>query len=207
MRTSKTLSRDRVDSPEVGARIQKALALVPSVVGQMCGRRTVHANGDDMTSFGNEGRSSRGAPTIPVAARRSSTGPGSRSARRSSTVSARRAVSRADSTRSSAVEAANWAYEGTTLRSPAPPPPGSAGAAEARIGDRLAAMATAYAAGMLLVSDDGILGSLRDARGTPEDELAREELKARIAGRRVGDPCPLRRGRRGSRRSAIPSGA
>ena len=41
-------------------------------------------------------------------------------------------------------------------------------------------MATAYATGVLLANDDETLNSLRDSRGTPEDELAREELKARI---------------------------
>ena len=55
MRTSKSLSRKQVDSPEVGARVHTALALVRGVVRQMDKRQTLHASRDDMRSFGNEG--------------------------------------------------------------------------------------------------------------------------------------------------------
>jgi RNA polymerase sigma factor for flagellar operon FliA len=41
-------------------------------------------------------------------------------------------------------------------------------------------MATAYATGMMMVRDEETLESLRDVRGTPEEELAREELKASV---------------------------
>jgi RNA polymerase sigma factor (sigma-70 family) len=170
-----------VDSPEVGARIRTALALVSSVLREMDVRQTVHASKDDLKSFGNEGALVAGRTYDPNAGRTFEHWV--RLKIRAAIVDGLRVqggLPRGLYARLRAIEAANWAHDGMTFRDPASPPPGSAGAAEAPIGDRLAAMATAYAARALLASDDETLNSLRDARGTPEDELAREELKARI---------------------------
>jgi RNA polymerase sigma factor FliA len=182
MRTSKSLSRKQVDSPEVGARVHAALALVPSVVRQIDKRQALHASRDDMKSFGNEGAlvagrtyDSRRGATFEHWARlkiRAAIVDGLR---------AQGALPRGIYARLRAIEAANRAREGgKTFRDPASAHPGTARAADARISDWLAAMASAYAVGMLLANDDTTLNSLHDPGGTPEDELARKELKARI---------------------------
>jgi RNA polymerase sigma factor FliA len=174
-------SRDEEDSPEVAARVQAALKLVPFIVKQMKEQFVPRARGDDLGSFGNEGalvaaRSFEADRGVPFD--------------RWATLKIRGAIIdglrvQADLPRRlydqlRALEAVNWAQEGMALDDAGASPPGSAGAADAHLSDRLAAMAAAYAAGSLMARDDKTLESLRDSRATPEEELAREQLKAAV---------------------------
>ena len=174
-------SPDETDSSEVIERLQVALKLVPIIVWQLKEHLAAHARRDDLTSYGNEG--------ALVAARTYDADQGVRFERWASmkirgtiidTLRVQTDLPRRLYDRLRALEAANWAAEGLAFDDAGSAPPGSAGAADARISDRLVAMATAYAAGALLTADDDRLESLQDARGTPEEELAREQLRAQI---------------------------
>jgi RNA polymerase sigma factor for flagellar operon FliA len=168
------------DSPEVRARISAALALVPAVVDQTSALIFTRSRKDDLTSYANEG--------ALTAARSYDAGYGV-PFNHWATLKIRGAIVdglRAESTLSRrlhqqlrAIEAAIWAHEGSVLDE-AGSDSTTAEAADARIGDRLAAMASAYAAGALLARDRETLESIEDPRGTPEEELAREETKAFI---------------------------
>jgi RNA polymerase sigma factor for flagellar operon FliA len=173
-------SSEAIDPPHVRALIEAALALVPQVVAQLRGLHVVRANDDDLRSYGNEGAlaagrtydADHGVPFNRWASLKI----------RGAIIDGLRAdsqLSRRMHARLRALEAANWTNEGMVLEE-ATSTPGSAGAADACITDRLAAMATAYATGMMMVRDEETLESLRDVRGTPEEELAREELKASV---------------------------
>ncbi len=173
--------RNEPDSPEVSARIQVALTLVPRIVRDAKKSLVGHARSDDLTSFGNEG--------ALIAARTYDADlgvPFDRWARlkiRGAIFDRLRVeadLPRRLYRRLRALEAVHSAEEGMMLDDPGSPPPESAGAADARIRDRLAAMATAYAAGTLMARDTETLGALQDPQGTPEDELAREQMKAAI---------------------------
>ena len=140
-----------------------------------------HARKDDLTSYGNEGAllaartydAGRGVPFDRWAALKI----------RGAIIDGLRAESdlpRRLYRKLRALEAVNWAQEGIGLDDATGAPAGCAVAADARIGDRLAAMATAYAAGALLSRDRATLEAIEDERGTPEEELAREELKAAV---------------------------
>lgn len=79
-----------------------------------------------------------------------------------------------------AIEAAILAEEGTARDDGEESTRGTAEAADGWITDRLAAIATAYASGILLARGEETLESIEDTRGTPEQEVAREELKAAV---------------------------
>jgi RNA polymerase sigma factor FliA len=166
------------DSPEVRAQISAALALVPAIVDQMSALTFNRSRKEDLTSYAHEGaltaaRSYDAGYVVPF--------------NRWAALKIRGAIIdglRAESSLSRrlhhqlrAIEAAIWAHEGSVLDE-AGSESATAEAADARIGDRLAAMATAYAAGTLLTRDRDTLESIEDPRGTPEEELAREETKA-----------------------------
>jgi RNA polymerase sigma factor for flagellar operon FliA len=177
----RTMSPRDEDSPEVSARIHTALALVAPIVAQMKQHLVAHARKDDLGSFGNEGALAAGRtfdPDLGVPFERWAT-----LKIRGAIIDGLRVqadLPRRLYARIRALEALNSAQEGMAHEDAGAAPPGSAAAADARIADRLAAMATAYAAGALLASDDATLESLRDSRGTPEEQLAREELRAAI---------------------------
>jgi RNA polymerase sigma factor for flagellar operon FliA len=181
MTSSMPPSRDEVDSPEVAARVQSALVLVRIVVHQMKSELALHARIDDLTSYGNEG--------ALVAARTYDVDQGV-SFDRWATLKIRGAIidglrvqtdlPRRLYERLRALDAVNWTQEGIVLDDAGSPPPGSAQAADQRIEDRLAAMATAYAARVFMANDQETLEALRDSRGTPEEELAREQLRAAV---------------------------
>jgi RNA polymerase sigma factor for flagellar operon FliA len=169
------------DSPEVSHRIQAALKLVSRVVWEMKDRLAAHARADDLTSFGNEGALLAGRTFdpdfgVPLES-------WARMKIRQAIIDGLRV--QADLPRRMykqlrALEAAHAAAEGLLLDEAGSPPPGSAAAADARIGDRLAAMAAAYAAGTLMARDPATMDALADGRGSAEEELAREELKAKV---------------------------
>jgi RNA polymerase sigma factor for flagellar operon FliA len=173
--------RDEVDSPEVSARIHTALAIVPVVVRQMKAQLASHARADDLTSLGNEGALTAARTFDPdqgVAFER-----WARLKIHGAIIDGLRVqadLPRRLYDRLRALEAANWAHEGLVLDDAGAAPPGSAGAADAKIKDRLAAMATAYAAHIFRTSDAQTRDALRDPHPTPEDEVAREELKAAV---------------------------
>lgn len=174
-------SRDEADSPDVSARVQAALTLVPLLVAEMRRHLAAHARKDDLTSFANEGALRAGRTyDVDQGVRFDAW---ARVKIRGAILDGLRVqadLPRRLYGRLRALEAANQAEEGMLLDEPGAAPPGSAGAADARIADRLAAMATAYAAGALMARDEETLDTLQDVRGTPEDELAREQLKASI---------------------------
>ena len=166
------------ESPEVRARIDAALALVPVIVERL--PRLPFARGarkDDLRSYANEGALSAGRSYDP-----SHGVPFDRWA----TLNIRRALVeglRAESMLSRRLKERLRAIDAAIdARAPekAESIPGTALAADARVTDRLAAMATAYAAGILMTRDQATLESIEDTRGTPEDELARHELKAAV---------------------------
>ncbi len=174
-------SRDAEDSPEVLARLDTAIALVPRLAQYLKEHLAPHARRDDLQSYGNEG--------ALAAARTFDPGQGVPFERwaalkiRGAILDALRVetdLPRRLYRRLRALEAENAAQEGLALDDAGTAPPGSAAAADARISDRLAAMATAYAAGSLMVRGDETLESLKDGRDTPEEEVAREELRAAI---------------------------
>jgi RNA polymerase sigma factor for flagellar operon FliA len=169
------------DSPEVTALVQTALGIVPLVVWDMKSHLSSHTRQDDLTSFGNEGALLAGRTYDPGYGV-----PFERWAR----IKIRQAIfdglrvqsdlPRRLYQRLRALEAAHSAEEGLILDAAGTAPPGSAAAADARISDRLAAMATAYAAGSLMARDDTTLGKVADPHESAEQELAREELKAQV---------------------------
>ncbi|MGO8994490.1 MAG: sigma-70 family RNA polymerase sigma factor [Polyangiaceae bacterium] len=170
----------REDPPDVRARIEVALALVPAIVEQLRAMLFARARRDDLTSYANEG--------ALTAARTYDAGfgvPFNRWASlriRGSIVDGLRAdaeLPRRLHERLRALAAASSAHEGCVLDDAGSPVDNAAGA-DAKIGDRLAAMATAYAAGVLMARDDETLESIRDLRGTPEEELSRAQLKAAV---------------------------
>ena len=85
-------------------------------------------------------------------------------------------------------DAVHVGHEGSALGDGGSALAGGAAAADSRLDDRLATMATAYAAGALFASDDATLGSLADTRGTPEEQLGRERLRAAIRVAIAGRP-------------------
>jgi RNA polymerase sigma factor for flagellar operon FliA len=171
---------DTRDPPEVRARITEALTFVPMVIQQLRKVRFSRDRRDDLVSFGNEGAlsaartydASQGVPFKRWATIRI----------RGALVDGLRAhgeLSRRLHEQLRALEAANWADEGMALGEGGSTP-ASAAAADARLTDRLAAMATAYAAGMLTTRDEDVLEAVHDGRGTPEEEVARAELEAAV---------------------------
>jgi RNA polymerase sigma factor for flagellar operon FliA len=173
--------RDEEDSPEVLARLEVALALVPRIASQMRENLAPHARRDDLQSYGNEG--------ALAAARTFDAGLGVPFDRwailkiRGSIVDALRTetdLPRRLYTRLRALDALNTTQEGLALDEALSAPPGSAVAADARLSDRLAAMATAYAAGSLMVRGEAALAMIRDEGESPEEELQREQLKATL---------------------------
>jgi RNA polymerase sigma factor for flagellar operon FliA len=169
------------DSPEVRERIEQALALVAQVVGMLKTHLSGRARRDDLTSYGNEG--------ALAAARTYDAGHGvpfaswARIRIRGAIIDGLRTeadLPRRLYDRLRAIEAASFAHEGLELDDAGMVAPLSPQAADARIEDRLTAMATAYAAGLLMARDKETLETIEDGRGTPEEELAREELKATI---------------------------
>jgi RNA polymerase sigma factor FliA len=170
------------DSPEVRERIRAALALVPMIVDQMSALLFGKARRDDLTSYANEGALTAGRTYDP--------GYGLWFERwaalkiRGAIIDGLRGESslpRRLHQQLRAIEAALWAHEGSVLDQ-AGSTAASAEAADACIDDRLAAMAAAYATGALLSRDQATLEAIEDERGTPEEELAREELKAAVRG-------------------------
>jgi RNA polymerase sigma factor for flagellar operon FliA len=87
-----------------------------------------------------------------------------------------------------ALEAVNLVQEGLAQDDGPSAPAGSAAAADARLDDRLAAMATAYTAGTLIARGEARLRSLRDSRDSPEEQLGREQLRAAIRVAVAGRP-------------------
>jgi RNA polymerase sigma factor for flagellar operon FliA len=181
MTSSMPPSRDELDSPEVSARIQTALVQGRIVVFQMKKELAPHARADDLTSFANEG--------ALLAARSYDPDQGVAFDRwaalkiRGAILDGLRAqadLPRRLYERLRALDAVNWLQEGMALDDAASPPPGSAEFADQRIEDRLASMATAYAARAFMASDNQTLESIRDPQGNPEEELAYQELLAAV---------------------------
>jgi len=174
-------ARDEIDSPEVAARIQAGGVLARVVVHQMKTELALHARIDDLTSFANEGGL--------VAARSYDPDQGV-SFDRWASLKIRGAIidglriqtdlPRRLYARLRALDAVNWTQEGIVLDEAASPPPGSAQIADQRLDDRLAAMATAYAAGAFMARGDQTLDALQDTRETPEEELAHQQLQAAV---------------------------
>jgi RNA polymerase sigma factor FliA len=166
------------EHPEVTARIGAALALVPAIVRQMTALLFVRvARKDDLVSYANEGAltagrsydATYGVPFNRWAALKI----------RGAIIDGLRGdsiLSRRMHARLRAIGAALLTHEGAVWTE-GEPAPASGEAADVCITDRLAAMATAYAAGTLLARDEQTLQSLEDPRGTPEEELARRQLK------------------------------
>jgi RNA polymerase sigma factor FliA len=172
---------DDTDPPEVRALIDEALTLVPTVVRMLQGHLAGRAQREDLASYGNEG--------ALIAARTYDAGYGVPFQRwailkiRAAMIDALRSeadLPRRLYERLRALDAAGSVAEGIALDDAGAAPPGSAAAADARMGDRLAAMATAYAAGLLMARDSKTLESIQDVGLIPDEELAREELKAAI---------------------------
>jgi RNA polymerase sigma factor for flagellar operon FliA len=169
-----------VDSPDVRARLDEALRLVPLVAESLRALFNMRVSLDDLSSYGNEGAlvAARGfnpdeGTSFAHWARMKIRGAILDGLRASSTLSRRMHE------RLRAIEAAAAAHEGALLDSPRSTPASSA-TADALLSDRLAAMATAYAAGTLLCRDQGTLEAIEDPGATPEEELARAELKAAV---------------------------
>ena len=159
----------RADSPEVRARIDAALKLVPAIVEQMRAVLFGRARRDDLTSYGNEGALSAGRTYdhrcgVPF------NHWGALKIRGAilDGVRADSALSRRLRERLRAVEAAIWAREGIDLDEGGSIPTSAAGA-DVCITSRLAAMATAYAAGALLARRS----SVRTGRSPPSGRSVR----------------------------------
>jgi RNA polymerase sigma factor for flagellar operon FliA len=162
------------------AHIQAGLRLVPPIVGRM-EKHLDRARKDDLRSFGNEGALVAGRTYDPAFGV-----PFNRWA----TLKIRGAIfdglrGEADlprrlHARIRALLAANSAQEGFADDDGGAAPLLSAAAADARLDDRLASIATAYAAGALFARGDPTLGSLADGGPTPEEELENEQLTAAI---------------------------
>jgi len=180
-------SRAEEDSPEVAARIQSGLRLVPPIVAQM-ERHLARARKDDLTSFGNEGALVAGRTYDPDFGVPFSWW---------ATLKIRGAIldglrDEADLPRRlyarlRALEALNFVQGGLAPNDGRSAPAGSAAAADARLEDRLAAMATAYAAGALIARGDATR-SLMDSCDSPEEQLGREQLRAAIRVAIAGRP-------------------
>jgi RNA polymerase sigma factor FliA len=170
------------DPPDVRARIRAGLALVPSIVEQMPRLRLADAvKKDELRSYANKGAvaagrsydASYGVPFDRWAALKI----------RGAVLDGLRGESvlpRRMHERLRAVGAAILADKGTARDEGEESPRGSADDADGLIADRLAAMATAYASGILLAREEETLESIEDTRETPEHEVAREELKAAV---------------------------
>jgi RNA polymerase sigma factor for flagellar operon FliA len=168
-------------SSDVEQRIDEALRLVPMIVTQMKEHLNMQARRDDLTSFANEGAlragrtfdPERGVPFVRWATLkiRGAIVDGLRVDGSFS----RRFYMEIRAFEARTVTREERAHEGGEL-----PRSSDAGAADVRLGGTLAAIATAYAMGCFMASDDATLESLQDHRDSPEEELAHEELKAAV---------------------------
>jgi RNA polymerase sigma factor for flagellar operon FliA len=180
MSTGSDVTKAVNDSKEVRALMHVAIGLVPAIVESVRARVTSRLDHGELRSFGNEG--------AVVAARTYDAALGTAftwwaSLRiRAAIVDGLRATGtlpRSLVRRLRAIEAANGTSLGLRLHHAGSTPYG-ARAADARISDHLAAMATAYAAGSLFASNDGFIHDIQDERESPEEHAEREELRAAV---------------------------
>jgi RNA polymerase sigma factor for flagellar operon FliA len=168
---------DAPDSPEVLARVEEAVALVRSIARQLRrllgGALTI----DELASFGHEGAltaarkfdATRGVPytrwaTLKV---RGAILDGLRT---------HGAIPRRHYRRLKSLAAMNEINLGAAEQDSAPPP-SSPEAADERIGMRLGALGASLALSEIFTSDEETVEGIPDERGTPEDEMLRDELR------------------------------
>jgi RNA polymerase sigma factor for flagellar operon FliA len=172
--------RHEADPPEVRARIDEGLALVPIVVRQLRASLPSVVDIDDLESHAREGAllaarsfdDSRGVPFRRWASLRI----------RGATIDGVRRqgdLPRRLYDRLRELEAANQVEE-ALVEEDGSAPPATPEAADARLGDYLATMATALASGSLMVRDSPELRSLADDAEPADELLAREELRQAV---------------------------
>jgi RNA polymerase sigma factor for flagellar operon FliA len=172
--------RHEADSPEVLARIEDGLALVPIVVRQLRANLAAIVDMEDLESHAREGAllaarsydESRGVPFRRWASLRI----------RGATIDGVRRqadVPRRLYDRLRDLEAANQVEE-ALLEEDGSAPPSSPEAADARLNDYLSAMATALATGSMMVRDGEELAKIPDDRELADEQLAREELRQAV---------------------------
>jgi RNA polymerase sigma factor for flagellar operon FliA len=168
--------RPEADSPEVLARLHEALTLAAIVVKQAPASLQRRMGVDELEAYAREGallaaRSFDPSREVPF--------------RRWASIRMRGAV--LDGVRRSgnlprrmretlrSVEA-SLAVEETMAEEDAAAPPSTPEAADARLDDYLAVMATALASGELFTNDPEVLQAIEDESPSPEDRALREEL-------------------------------
>jgi RNA polymerase sigma factor for flagellar operon FliA len=169
-----------LSTPEMRARFDEALRLVPQIIGYLRSQLGVRAREDDMRSYASEGaltaaRTFDAEAGVPFAQ-------WAKLKMRGAVLDGLRAdaeLPRAMHEQLRALDRAGSTHEGTVLEAAASPP-GSATAADALLSDRLAAMATAYAAGLLLKHGSEADDTMVDPHANPEEEVAREQLNAAV---------------------------
>jgi RNA polymerase sigma factor for flagellar operon FliA len=180
MSTSMIQGAPEHDPPEVIALVAEAMPLVDPIVRQLRTLFAISVEQDDLVALGYQGaliaaRTFDKVRYVPFD--------------RWATVKIRGAIidglrreaqmSRRLHARLRGLAAANDAEEGL-LDEGASSPPSSPEAADERLTDYLAAIATSMAAGTMMISDAEVLDAIEDERGTVEDETIREELKAYV---------------------------
>jgi RNA polymerase sigma factor for flagellar operon FliA len=172
--------RHEADSPAVLARIEEGIALVPIVVRQLRANLASMIDLEDLESHAREGAllaarsfdESRGVPFRRWASLRI----------RGATIDGIRRqgdVPRRMYDRLRELEAANHIEE-TLLEEDGSAPPSSPEGADARLDDYLSAMATALAAGTILVRESDELNKIADDREPADELLAREQLRQAV---------------------------
>jgi RNA polymerase sigma factor for flagellar operon FliA len=168
------------DAHDVLARIELAFALIPAVVRQVKRDLALGMPDDELTSFGSEGALSAGRTFDP-----SHGVPFERWAAlkiRGKVLDGLRThapLPRRSYQQLRALLAEHHTAEGI-IEEDSVSSSESADAADLRLSSRLATLATAMALGTLFASDPEILDGIEDRGVTAEDEIIREELKARV---------------------------
>jgi RNA polymerase sigma factor for flagellar operon FliA len=168
------------DPLHVVARIEAAYALIPDVVAWVKRDLALRMPDDELTSFGSEGALSAGRTFDP-----SRDVPFERWASlkiRGKVLDGLRSygpLPRRSYRRLRVLLAAHDTAEGIIERD-AESSRESAEAADLRISSSLATLATSMALGTLFTRDAEMLEAIEDEGGTAEDEIIREELKARV---------------------------
>jgi RNA polymerase sigma factor for flagellar operon FliA len=180
MSTGSEITKASSDSTEVRALMNVAIALVPAIVESVRAQFTLRLDHGELRSFGHEG-AVVAARTYDAALGTAFTWWASLRIRAAifDGLRATGSLPRSLVRRLRALQAANGTSMGLLLDHAGSTPNG-AKAADARISDHLAAMATAYAAGSLFTSSEGFLHDVRDERESPEEHAQREELRTAV---------------------------
>jgi RNA polymerase sigma factor for flagellar operon FliA len=191
--TASMVQRPTPDPPEVLALVTSGMPLVEPMVRQLRQRLSLQVPEDDLSSFAREGllmaaRSFDAKRAVPFD--------------RWATVKMRGAIleglrrhgelSRRLHARLRAILASNDAEEGLLEEDAGSPPP-TPEAADARLTAYLTVMATSLAVGSLTIRvGNHVLDELQDEHETVEEEVIREQLKARVREAIAERPPPER---------------